>query len=71
MPGGGARGKNLVHPQKLGFLCLKFSGSLYFGNHLSEKHSYLDHRYRVGFSFHSMTSDLRVHVGGLGLEVTI
>ena len=35
MPGGGARGQNLVHLKQIGFLCL-FSRSLYLGNHLPE-----------------------------------
>ena len=35
MPGGGARGQNLVHLKQIGFV-LKFSRSLYLGNHLPE-----------------------------------
>ena len=34
--GGGARGQNLVHLQKTRIFVLKFSRSLYLGNHLSE-----------------------------------
>ena len=42
---------------------LKFSRSLYLGNQLSESiHTWTIGTYRV--SFHSMTSDPRVHVGG-------
>ena len=37
MPGGGARGQNLVHESKTNrIFVLKFSRSLYFGNHLPE-----------------------------------
>ena len=35
MPGGGARGQNLVHLKKKGFV-LKFSKSLYLRNHIPE-----------------------------------
>ena len=36
MPGGGARGQNLVHLKQIGFLCYSFLEVLYFGNHLPE-----------------------------------
>ena len=52
LAGGGARGQNLVHLQKLGF-CVKFSRRLYLGKDLSKSiHTlYLDHRNPVGLAF--------------------
>ena len=57
-----ARDQNLVHIQKIGFFAFKFSRSPYFNNHLSEtSQTYTIIPCRV--SFHSTTSDPRVHAG--------
>ena len=60
--GGGARGQNLVHPKKLGFLCLSFVEVYILAN--TYQKAFILGPFEPGrVSFHSMTSDSRVCTG--------
>ena len=65
MPGGGARGQNLVHLKQTGFLCLSFL-EVYILGTTYQKAFILGPKVPSRVSFHSMTSGPRVHARGWG-----
>ena len=70
MPGGGARGQNLVHLKQIGFLCLSFL-KVYILGTTYQKAFILGPWVPSRVSFHSLASDPRVHCQGVGPEVKI